>query len=341
MKALVFEDTRKLALTERPEPTPGTGEVKLKIKACGICGSDVAGYLGLSGRRTPPLVMGHEFAGEIVEVGAGVSGFAVGDRVAVQPKPFCGRCGFCSEDLTNECTEGIPLMGCLTTDGAFQEYLNVPSYLLYRIPQSMSYESAAMIEPFAVAYSGVLKAGPLDGKDVLIIGAGTIGMMALSIASKLNPRSTIVVDLSEKRLLAAKAAGATHTVNAKTGAISDAVQQLIGKLADAALEAVGVGETVRQAIGAVSTEGVCVLIGLNQRSAELDLHELVTRELTVRGSYLYSHKAFGEAMDFIIKHNIELGRMVKKSITLDEAPAMFEELAGGADKYLKVLVVFK
>jgi len=342
MKAMIYEEPRVLTIKERPEPVPDKGQVKLRICACGICGSDTAGYLGKTGRRNPGLVMGHEFAGEIVEIGTDCKmGFQVGDRVSVQPKEFCGDCSDCREGYTNVCTHGKPLLGCIDVDGAFQEYLCVPEQLLYRMPDKMTYREGALIEPFAVAYGGVCKAGDLKGKNVLIVGGGAIGIMALCIVKTLEPKTVIVSDLSDARLEFARKMGADYTINPAHKDIKEEVKKLLnGDLCDVALEAVGISPTVQQAMSALRNRGVCVWIGNNWKMIELNMQEIVTRELTVRGTYIYTHHEFGEAMRFMVEHELQVEKLISEVVPLERAPELFDAIIADPNKYLKVVVAF-
>lgn len=342
MKALIYEGPKVLSVQERPEPTPGEGQLKLKIRACGICGSDTAGYLGKTGRRNPGLVMGHEFSGEVVEVGEGCKlGYKVGDRVTVQPKEFCGSCPDCELGYTNVCGVGKPLMGCIDVDGAFEEYLNVNEKLVYKMPDKMSFVEGALIEPLAVAYGGVCKAGDLKDKDVLIVGAGTIGAMILSIVKTMGPRTIIVSDLSDARLETAMKLGATHTINPGGKDMKEEVKKVLGgKLCDVALEAVGITPTVQQAMAALKNRGTCVWVGNNWKMIEINMQEIVTQELTVRGTYIYTHKEFGEAMEFLAEHGLDVDTIISAQVPIEKAPEMFDAIIADPNSYLKVVVTF-
>ena len=342
MKALIYEGPKVLTVQERPEPSPAAGQVKLKIRACGICGSDTAGYLGKTGRRNPGLVMGHEFAGEIVELGPGCTlGYQVGDKVSVQPKEFCGDCPDCALGYTNVCGVGKPLMGCIDVDGAFEEYLCVNEKLLYKMPENMTYLEGALIEPFAVAYGGVCKAGDLKGKNVLVVGGGTIGAMILCIVKTMGAKNVIVSDLSDARLETAKKLGADYTINPAGKDIKEEVKKILGgELCDVALEAVGITPTVQQAMAALKNRGTCVWVGNNWKMIEINMQEIVTQELTVRGTYIYTHKEFGEAMAFIAANDLAIDTIVSEVIPLEKAPELFDAIIADPNKYLKVVVTF-
>jgi len=341
MKALVYQGPKKLEIVEVPKPTPKKGEILLKVKACGICGSDVHGYLGITGRRTPPMVMGHEFSAEVVGLGEGTSGrIAIGDRVAIQPCISCWECEKCREGYNNVCPTR-DFLGAMDCNGAMQEYLCVPEKLAYKLPDGMSYSVGALIEAMAVSYSGVKKAGDLTGKNVVIIGGGTIGLLALKVVKTKNPKKVLLSDLSDFRLEMARKMGADVTINPRNEDFIQKVKSSFdGELADVSIEAVGIGPTVEQALSALKPQGTCVWIGNSAKTIEVDMQRVVTQEIKIFGSYIYTHKEFGETIDFINKNNLDLSAIISKEISLEEAPQMFEDLTVHTDKYLKCIIKF-
>jgi 2-desacetyl-2-hydroxyethyl bacteriochlorophyllide A dehydrogenase len=341
MKALVYYGPKDLRVAEVENVKPKKGEVLIKIKACGICGSDVHGYLGITGRRIAPMVMGHEFSGEVAELGEGLTlGYKVGDRVTVQPVDFCTECDNCKTGFTNVCTDKR-FFGVLDVDGAFEEYLCVPEKLLYKLPDNISFSGGALIEALAVAYCGVKKAGNLEGKNVLVVGGGTIGQLVLSVVKTMNPKNIILSDLSDFRLETAKKLGATAVINPKDKNFVEEVKKALGgELIDVALEAVGIGPTVAQAMSVLKTQGTCVWVGNSAKTVELNMQDVVTKELKIFGTYIYTHEEFGETIDFLAKNDLDLSTLITKEISIEEAPEMFEELVTATEKYLKVVVKF-
>src|SRR5690348_9630614 len=182
MKALLLSKYRHLEIADLPNPTPGPGEILVKVAACGICGSDVHGYDGSSGRRIPPIVMGHEAAGTIAALGAGVTGFSRGDRVTFDSTIFCGSCNNCRRGDVNLCDHRQVLgvsCGEYRRAGAFAEFVSVPSLILYRLPETLSFTEAAMLEAVSVALHGVSLAQAASHSKALVIGAGMIGLLTL------------------------------------------------------------------------------------------------------------------------------------------------------------------
>ncbi|MBX6358923.1 MAG: alcohol dehydrogenase catalytic domain-containing protein, partial [Acidobacterium ailaaui] len=202
MKALLLSEYKKLEITDLPRPSPGPDEVLIKIAACGICGSDVHGYDGSSGRRIPPLVMGHEAAGVIAETGKNVTGFKPGDRVTFDSTVYCGSCAYCQRGEVNLCDNrqvvGVSC-GDYCRNGAFAEYLAVPQRILYHLPDALSFPEAAMLEAVSVALHAVRLAQLQGGETVRVIGAGMIGLLTLQAARALGASRLTVVDIDETR----------------------------------------------------------------------------------------------------------------------------------------------
>ena len=339
MKAMVYLGPKTMEVQEIPKPELKPDEVLVRVSACGICGSDVHGYLGQNGRRIPPMVMGHEFAGVIEALGEGVTrGFKAGDRVTVQPAIFCGECENCRRGMTHICTHK-EFYGVFTQNGAFAEYVAVPEKLLYHLPDTVSDDIGALIEPLAVSYCGVKKAGDLTGKNVLIVGGGTIGQLALAVARTKNPKKLVLSDLSPARLEFAKKFGADAVINPGEGDFETLIREAFdGELADVSVECVGVGATARQALECLKMQGTSVWIGNNIKMIEIDMQRVVTSELKVFGSYIYSHAEFGEAIDLITEKGMDLTPLITGIIPLEEAPAMFDELLASTERHLKVVV---
>ena len=338
MKALVYYGPKDLRLSEIEDKKPGRNEVLIKIRACGICGSDIHGYLGITGRRIPPMVMGHEFAGEIVETGEDVVNFKIGDRVTAQPINFCGNCKYCMNGLTNMCTN-MKFFGVLDTNGAMAEYLCVPEKLLYKLPENVTYIEAAMVEPFAVAYNAAKKISDIEDKAVLIVGSGTIGLLILNIIKNKKPSKIIVTDLSDFRLSIAKKMGADIIINpSKEDVIKIIKQATANEGVDVAFEAVGATPSVQQAMSALKIGGTCVWVGNSAKYIDINMQEIVTRELKVFGTFDYTHKSFGEALEMIAEGNIDLQSLISKVIKLEEGPEMMEKMSNLSQDMLKVII---
>ncbi len=248
MKALLLSEYKKLSVVDMPTPEFGDDEVLVRVKACGICGSDIHGYDGSTGRRIPPLVMGHEAAGVIERAGRAVEGFKPGDRVTFDSTVSCGKCDFCRSGNINLCDNRTVLgvsCGDYRRHGAFAEYVSVPARILYKLPDTLPFERAALIEAVSIAVHAVSRYVPKADDTVVVVGSGMIGVLVIQVLREKGCRSIVAVDLDEQKLALAKRMGATHTLNPKAGDVPAAVRQLTGgKGADASYEVVGHSDTV-------------------------------------------------------------------------------------------------
>ena len=338
MKALRYLGPGQMVVQEIANPVPKDKEVLLRVRACGICGSDVHGFLGLTGRRIAPMTMGHEFSAEVVEPGNGVKNFKKGDRVIVQPINFCGECKNCKQGLTNMCLNK-KFFGVLTVDGAMAEYAAVPEKLLYKLPEGCSYEVGALAEPYAVAYGSVKKAGSLDGKNVLIIGAGTIGMSILQIVKLQKAKKVIVCDLSDNRLERAEQFGADAVINPKSEDFMAAVSKLTnGEMIDVSIEAVGVEATANQAIKCLTIGAKSVWVGMSQKEMEINMQDIVCSARQVIGSFNYTHKEFGEVVELIGSGKMACEKLISGVVSLENSPQAFVDLHDKPDELLKIII---
>jgi L-iditol 2-dehydrogenase len=339
MKALVYYGPQDLRLAEIADPKPAPGEALVRVISCGICGSDVHGYLGITGRRLPPMVMGHEFSGEVAAVGEGVIEVRVGDRVAPYPVIFCETCEPCRQGNVHVCLHKKAL-GVLDCNGAMAEYVSLPAKLLFKLAGNVSYDVGAMMEPLAVAYRAVNHAGDLTGKNVLIVGSGTIGLLAMAIVRMRNPAKIFVSDLSDIRLGVARQMGADCAINPSTGDIADRVRNETGGVGvDVAFEAVGAAPTVQQAMACLRVGGTAVWIGNSAKMINLNMQEIVTRELRVVGTFLYSFKEFGEVAELLNGGKLNLEPMISlKAPMMEKGVELFAKLAKDPGALIKVVL---
>jgi 2-desacetyl-2-hydroxyethyl bacteriochlorophyllide A dehydrogenase len=338
MKALRYIGPKKLEVQELPTPEPAKGEVLIRVLACGICGSDVHGYLGLTGRRIEPMTMGHEFCGEVVKADASCSQYKAGDKVIVQPIHFCGECVNCRRGLTMLCLNKR-FFGVLTVDGAMAEYVSVPEKLLYPLPDSSSPRIGALVEPYAVAYGSVLKAGDVEGKTVLIIGAGTIGACVLQLIKLKNPGKLIVSDLSDARLNTALELGADAVINPSKQNFMETISQLTdGFMIDTSIECVGVQPSANQSIQCLKVGGTSVWVGMSQKEMTINMQDIVCSARRVIGSFNYTHKEFGQVAEIVTSGKLATDKLITKVVSLEEAVDIFPEIHEHPDDYLKVII---
>lgn len=319
MQALMFTDFNRLELQTVPAPRPERpDDVLVRVHAASVCGSDLHGYTGKTGRRKPPLIMGHEVAGEVVAVGEAVTHVQPGDRVALhpliyRPDPATGRV--------------VRQMIGMNLPGAYAEYTVVPESNVYPIPDALPYTVAALTEPTAVAVHAVGLAPIRPYDRVLVIGAGTIGLLAMQVLRMAGAREVIVSDVSEARLAVARQMGALHTVNPSAQDFAGAVRDLTDAQGfDLTFEAVGISATVAQSVAAVRDGGAVVWIGNSQKIVEVDMQAIVTRELQVIGSYGMNERDFSRALAMLSDGRIDVAPLITRRAALAEGPGLFDEL---------------
>jgi L-iditol 2-dehydrogenase len=326
MRALLLDAERHLTLIDMPIPAlERPGDVLVRVRAVGVCGSDLHGYLGHTGRRVPPLVMGHEAAGEVVAAGAGVRSLRPGDRVATNTIAACGQCRPCRAGTRSLC-ERRRILG-MDAPGAYAEYVVWPEDSLPGLPDGLSYEAGALAEPLAVALHAVDIAAIRRGDVVFIAGGGPIGVLAHLLARIAGAGKIIVSDLHAERRSSARAFGADVVVDAASEDPAAVVREATGGSgADVAIEAVGAGVTARHTIDAVRNAGTVVWLGNSERRIEIDMQAVVTRDLTIRGSYGMTGLEFERALALLAAGELPVGEIVNRYATLDDGPALFEEL---------------
>jgi L-iditol 2-dehydrogenase len=341
MKALLLKEYRQLEVVDFPRPEIAANEVLIRVAACGICGSDVHGYDGSTGRRIPPLVMGHEAAGVVERVGAEVRGFAVGDRVTFDSTVYCGECDYCRSGRVNLC-DNRQVLGVSCGDyrrhGAFAEFVAVPAHFVYRLPEALPLEHAALIEAVSVAVHAVKRSPPRAEDDVVVVGSGMIGLLVIQVLRHAGCRKLIAVDVDDDRLALAKKLGATDVINAKAENASARILELTGgRGAAASWEAVGTTATVKTAIECVRKGGAVTLVGNVAPNVEIPLQAVVTRELTLYGSCASSGE-YPECIELMASGAVDVTPLISAAITLDEAPQWFERLYAREPGLMKVVV---
>ena len=335
MKALLLSDYNRLEITDVPMPRPLADEVLIRVEACGICGSDVHGFDGSTGRRIPPLIMGHEASGTVAAVGANAKQFHSGDRVTFDSTIYCGECDYCRRGEVNLC-DRRQVLGVSTPDfkreGAFAEYVSVPARLTYRLPENIPFEHAAMIEPLAVAVHAVSLAEIKPDSKCVVFGAGMIGTLVLQVLRAQGCTSVAVVDVDETRLESARDVGATHTVNPKT---TDPVTELPD--CDVVFEAVGATPTVKAAIGCARKGGTVVLIGNVAPTVELPLQAVVSKQLKLSGSAASSGE-YPRCIELLQSGAVNVGTLISAVSRLEEGPAWFQRLHDREPNLMKVIL---
>lgn len=325
-----------MPLEERPDPEAGPGEVVVEIRASGICGSDVHGFMGATGRRRIGVVMGHEAGGIVTQVGRGVTRVRPGERVVLRSILPCGRCDRCRAGQPNVCQERQGLG--MHIDGAYAERVAVPEALVEPIPDTLDDIAAAIVEPLAVAMHAVAITPLAPTDTVAIVGAGPIGLLTLLAVRRRGAGTVIVTDRDPHRLDVARQLGADAAVDVGGGdpvaVVADATD---GHGADAVFEAVGIAATVGQSIAVARPGGQVTWVGNSAPEVPVPMQQLVTRELTVRGSYGFVGE-FAEAIDALATGAIDVGALVETVAGLEEGEELFRRLAAGTLPSVKVVL---
>jgi len=340
MKALLLSSYRNLELADLPAPTPAPDEVLIRVAACGICGSDVHGYDGSSGRRIPPIVMGHEAAGTISSVGTAVRNFAPGDRVTFDSTVYCGECPNCRRGNVNLCDRRQVLgvsCGDYRRAGAFAEFVSVPARILYRLPDNFPFAEAAMLEAVAVAIHGVNLAQLAPNSTALVVGAGTIGILTLQALRAAGCSKVFVTDVDAQRLELARKLGATEVLLSGNSLLPTIFERTNNEGVDVALECVGRNETVAASIDATRKGGTVVLVGNIAPNVTLPLQKVVTRQIRLQGSCA-SAGEYPQAIEWMASGEIQVKPLITAIAPLEDGPRWFERLYAREPNLLKVVL---
>jgi 2-desacetyl-2-hydroxyethyl bacteriochlorophyllide A dehydrogenase len=328
MKALQYEGTRDIRLIEIPKPIPKENEVRIKIKAVSICGSDINGYKGKNSLRIAPLIMGHEFSGEIECCGNAVKKFKKGMRVAVNPNLYCGICNNCKNEEFNLCDQKVVVgtsVGGMNISGAMTEYVCVREDSVIPLDEHISFEEAAILEPAAVSLHGVKKGGNLKDKKIAVIGAGPIGLLTIMLTKSLGVKRIINTDLVEKRLSFAKQCGATDTINLQKKEISYVRELTNNKGVDIVYDCVGNEKSIEQAIEIIKNRGKIVVVGMAAEKISFPIKKFVAHEFQMLGSYQYVDE-IKEVMKLSSEKKIDLNSIITSVLPLEKGKEAFENL---------------
>jgi L-iditol 2-dehydrogenase len=343
MKALLLTAPSKLELVDFADPQPADDEVLLRIRACGICGSDIHGWDGSTGRRQTPLIMGHEASGEIIATGPRVEKWRAGDRVTFDSTISCGACRSCQRGQINLC-ENRRVVGVSPAEykqhGAFAERLALPARILYRLPDTLAFEHAAMVEPVSIAIHAVQRVKVEPTATAVVVGSGMIGLLVIQALRWAGARQIVAVDLADNRLALARQLGATHTLNSGQADVAAEVSRLTGGIgADLAFEVVGFTATVNLALAVLKRGGTCVLVGnLTPKTQDFPLQAAVNKELTITGSCA-SAGEYPLCLDLIARGVIDVKPMIEAVAPLADGAAWFSRLsAKDGGKYMKVVL---
>jgi L-iditol 2-dehydrogenase len=341
MKALVLTEYNKFSLEDVPLPEIGPEDVLVRVKACGICGSDVHGMDGSTGRRIPPIIMGHEASGVIEQLGSGITEWQLGERVTFD-STVVTRQDFYSQKGVFNLSDFRKVLGVSCGEyrqhGAFAEYVAVPQSILYRLPEGLSFEQGAMAEPVSVAFHAVNLLPSEINDSAVVFGCGMIGLFVIQALRIKGCGKIIAIDLDRSHLDMALKFGADVAILSAEGETIDKVKNLThGRGADLAFEVVGIVPTVNLAINAVRKGGKVGLIGNLSPKVELPLQAVVTRQLTLYGSCA-SAGEYPACLDMIASGRVKVDEMISAVVPLADAASWFERLHKGESGLMKVIV---
>ncbi len=340
MKALVLEEYNKFTYKEVVKPVAADDEVLVEIKAAGICGSDVHGMDGSTGRRIPPIIMGHEASGLIVEIGKNVTGWSLGERVTFDSTIYKLDDRYTRNGHYNLSDNRMVLgVSCkdFKRDGAFAQFTTIPSHILYRLPDNVSFEQAAMVEPAAVALHAINLSGAKINDTAVVFGSGMIGLFIIQLLKQAGC-NVIAVDMLQEKLDMAKNAGASVILNAQTNNVPDAIRTLTqNRGADLAFEAVGITITIKSAIESLRKGATLVLVGNLSPAIEFPLQKVVTQEITVKGSCAINGE-YPAVLDLISKGKISVDYMISAVVPLSEGALYFDKLFNKEQGLFKVIL---
>jgi L-iditol 2-dehydrogenase len=341
VKALVLQEYNQFELRDMPQPEIRADEVLVKVKACGICGSDVHGMDGSTGRRQPPIVMGHEAAGVIAEVGSNVTGWQVGDRVTFDSTVYCGECHFCRRGKVNLCDNRRVLgVACddYRMDGAFAEYVAIPQRILYRLPDAITFEHAAMVEPVSVALHAVWRTPIRLNDTAVVMGVGMIGLLVLQVLRASGCGTVVAVDIDQGKLDLARELGADLALNPNECDVPEAISQKTeGRGAQVAFEVVGVTPTIVSAVKSIGKGGTVTLIGNVSPEVAIPLQDVVARQISLRGSYA-SAGEYPTCLEMIAGGAVEVNPLISAVAPLSEGQSWFDRLYRKEPGLMKVIL---
>jgi 2-desacetyl-2-hydroxyethyl bacteriochlorophyllide A dehydrogenase len=341
MKALVHTAPLVLEFREVPDPHPGDGEVLVRVRACGICGSDVHGYTGATGRRIPPIIMGHEASGTVEAVGKNVGTLAEGDRVTFNSTVYCNQCAECRRGRMNLC-RNRKILGVSTpafrANGAMAEFVVVPWWITHRLPDGVSFDEAALVEPASVSLHAV-RITPIDVNDVVVVvGAGQIGLFAMQAARLRGAGTVVALDVKEERLALARQFGADVAINSSRGNAAEELRRALGRPdADAVMEAVGTEATVRLAMNLTKSGGHLTLIGNVAPMIQVNLQDIVMRELTIRGSCAIAGE-YPACLDLMASGRMQVKPLITRIVPLADGQEAFDALHRGEPGLMKIVL---
>lgn len=333
----VMTNPKEITFNEVPVPEIKADQVLVKIMKIGVCGSDIHVYHGKHPFTSYPVTQGHEVSGEIVKLGEKVTGFTVGQKVTIQPQVVCGKCYPCRHGKYNLCEE-LKVMGFQTT-GTASEFFAVDAAKVTALPEDMSYDEGAMIEPLAVAVHAVKRAGDVKGMKIAVLGAGPIGILVAQTAKGLGAESVMITDVSDLRLEKAKECGVDFCINTKEKDFGEAMLENFGPdKADVIYDCAGNNITMGQAIKYARKGSTIILVAVFAGMAEIDLAVLNDHELDLNTSMMYRNEDYIEAIRLVNKNKVALKPLISKHFSFQDYKAAYEYIDANRETTMKVII---
>jgi 2-desacetyl-2-hydroxyethyl bacteriochlorophyllide A dehydrogenase len=337
MRQAIMTKPGKINFVQIEKPAPEAGEVLIRIQRIGVCGSDIHVFHGKHPFVTYPLIQGHEFAGVVEAIGDGVVNINVGDKVTATPQEVCGKCPPCRRGQYNAC-EVLKVRG-FQAPGCAQDYFVTEAEKIVNLPGNFLPEQGAFVEPVAVAVHSTGQMGDLTGKNVVVSGAGTIGNFVAQACKCRGAKKVLITDISDYRLDIARQVGINSFCNVKKQSLADAIDlEFADDGFEVGIEAAGVEASLSSLISAVGKGGTVLIVGVYGELPKVDMSVVCEHELTMKGSMMYRHEDWSQAVEWIASGELKTSPLDSKHFSFEDYPAAYQFIENEGDKVMKVMI---
>lgn len=339
MKQAIMYKPGEISFRDVPVPEVGPDQIKVRMKRIGVCGSDIHVFHGKHPYTSYPVVQGHEVSAEVVELGSEVKNFKIGDKVTIQPQVVCGKCYPCTHGMYNACEE-LKVMGFQTT-GMASEYFVTEAAKALKLPDNMTYEQGAMIEPLAVAVHAVRRYGDVTGKKVLVLGGGPIGNLVAQAAKAMGASQILLSELSTARLEMAKECGIDVVNPAKDDLLEKITEKFGPDKADVIFECIGINATMKQAIDYARKGSDIIVVGVFADLGSINMGFIQDHELRLIGTAMYRVEDYITSIELVGAGLVNLDSLITHTVTFENYPEAYEIIEKNKDNAMKVIVTFE